>query len=962
MSTLKKSALDLVACEQEPIERPQAIQASCVLLLFDRKKERLAMGSDNLQEFFGAPLREHLGCRTSSLFAAEDAAALDDVMRGREKAVSRYLKLRESGEHFARLFETGDYLGIELNAWEDARDQPATLGFDVGNTLQNIEERAASLKTPTEKEMRAFAQFVADEFRKFSGYDRSMVYRFDADWNGEIIAESRSANAPGSFLELSFPSSDIPAQARRLFVLNRIRPVIDIGAGSVPILPATCPRTGEPVDLSECSVRAVSPVHVEYLENMGVCATLNIALMAKGKLWGLLSNHHYSAPLRLTPARAATCRLLAEIFSTELSRIIEGVENAAARFVRDCLRDLRKTLLEGKPASTIGTLLANRENQLLDMFRCEGMAFLSKDARYTFGDVPELSVIEVIEERCKLLLDEENGDVFATHFATGLWPDLADGIAQKAAGIFLCRFPDENSRLMLFRKPRETQITWGGDPYKRVQPGAEDRLHPRKSFEKFAERVVDRAIPWEPETPVKARECVIGLAELDWLLAWRKAEIDLSESRAKVAHAALHDPLTDLPNRRYLMDMLDEGGGMHNRWTAVLHLDLDGFKQINDQLGHAAGDAVLVEVAARLRCQVRSGDFCARIGGDEFVVLCSNNQTEEAVVALGERLVSAMSQPVGAGEEMCKFGASVGVAFTKDAPANSEVLLHQADLALYESKRAGRARVTVFSGELEERVRLTKKLGEEILAGVRGGQFVPWYQPQVDAQTLEICGVETLMRWEHPTLGILTPDKFLEIAGDSGHIGTLDAITMVKALADYRHWISLGINVPKVSLNMSYERLADAELMRSITAAGLPTDVFSLELLETIYLDEPPRALEWNLDLLREMGIRLEIDDFGTGKTSIVSLVRLRPHRLKIDRQLIQPIVNSAQSRQLVSSIVEIGTSLGIGITAEGVETMEHAAVLRDLGVTVLQGYAFARPMPSEKLIEFMRERQKKTA
>jgi light-regulated signal transduction histidine kinase (bacteriophytochrome) len=515
MSVIQKSALDLVSCEQEPIDRPQAIQAVCALLLFDRDTGKLAMGSDNLEPIFGAPLADLIGSKADAMFEAADAAALDEMMSGDEKPISRYLQLRGQREHFVRVFETEGHLGVELNAWEDAQDQPINLGLDVGNSLQLVEERAAQMTLPSDEEMRDFAQFVADEFRRFSGYDRSMIYRFDSDWNGEIIAESRSENAPGSFLGLNFPSSDIPAQARRLFELNRVRPVVDIEEGSVPILPVRNPKTGQPIDLSDCSVRAVSPVHVEYLQNMGVRATLNIALMARGKLWGLLSNHHYAAPYRLTPARAATCRLLAEIFSTELTRILEATENAGAKFVRDCLRSLRKSMLEDAPDQNLATILAGREGKLLQSLSADGAALIIKDVIYSFGDVPEASVLKEVDRRCKEQMSHQDTDAFSTHFAVGLWPDLAEQIAQIAAGVFACKFPSEDSGLLLFRKPRETQVTWGGDPYKRVQPGHGERLHPRKSFEKFSENVKDRSLPWQFETAAKARECVIGLTELD---------------------------------------------------------------------------------------------------------------------------------------------------------------------------------------------------------------------------------------------------------------------------------------------------------------------------------------------------------------------------------------------------------------------------------------------------------------
>ena len=944
MSGLQTSAKDLVASEGEPIAPPQ-IQATYALLLFDRETGALQMGSDNLEPVFGAPLSELLGAKPSAFFEGKDAAFLNDMLLGADRPASQYVRLHGRQEHFARVFETDGLLGVELSIGEHAQSHPAQLGLDVANALQSIEDRASDLTCETEEQVRDFAQFIARAFRAFSGFDRSMVCRFDAAGNGEVIAECRTDAVRRSCLGLRIPASEFPARARDYFLRNRICSVVDVTQGSVPILPVSDPRTGEPVDLSDCAI--CSPNHAGYLRDHGMRATLDIALMANGKLWGLLSGHKVSAPYRLSPARAATCRLLADRVSTELTRIQERVEAAAAKRIKDCLRSLQKTLLEGEPGQSLEDLLSQEETALLSALGCDGAALVVHEAVYPFGQTPPPPVIDEVDARARTVMDDQNRDTFSTHAAVGLWPDLAADIATMAAGVFSSRLPDENCRLLMFRGPA-------------AAIGANE--DPSGSLGAPSEVAKACSLPWATESSTKARAYLNGLSELDWLLGWRKAEFELAGSRAEVAHATLHDAMTGLPNRRHLMEMLEESDEASPKWSAVLHIDLDGFKLINDRLGHAAGDAVLVEVASRLSNQTRKSDFCARIGGDEFSVLCANDLVEKEVIALGTRLVAVISQPVSVGEEVCDFGVSVGIAFTYDEPTSGETLLHRADLALDESKRNGQGRVTVFSEDLEDRLRRTQKLGEEILTALRGGQFEPWYQPQVDAHTLEVCGVEALMRWNHPTLGVLTPEKFLEIAENTGHIGTLDAIAMERALADHRLWRLEGFDIPKVSLNMSYDRLADAELIQSIKSVGLPPDVFCFELLETIYLDETPRAVQWNLDLLRERGIRVEIDDFGTGKTSIVSLVHIRPHRLKIDRQLVQPIVQSPQSRRLISSIVEIGASLGIGITAEGVESMEHANVLRDLGVTVLQGYAFGKPMPSRELIRFMQERARRVA
>ena len=329
---------------------------------------------------------------------------------------------------------------------------------------------------------------------------------------------------------------------------------------------------------------------------------------------------------------------------------------------------------------------------------------------------------------------------------------------------------------------------------------------------------------------------------------------------------------------------------------------------------------------------------------------------------MAERIQQMLTRQVSLEGKDLQIGLAIGVAVNDLGGAKVDDLMRQAGLALRESKAQGDGAPVFFSREMEERHQRIQRLGEEIAESMAEGRFLAWYQPQFDALTHELAGVEALMRWDHPKLGVLEPDKFIPLAEDLRHIATLEDHCMMQAIRDYRAWAEAGLDVPKISLNLSAQRLADPGLLASLERLDVPGSLLSFELLESIYLDETEEPMEWNLDGLRDMGISFEIDDFGTGRTSIVSLVRLRPDRLKIDRQLVQPIVASEPARRLVSSIVEIGNSLDIGVTAEGVETMEHAEILRDLGCTVLQGFAFGRAMPAEELVGFVRARAGRVA
>ncbi|WP_354064472.1 EAL domain-containing protein [Devosia sp. 2618] len=441
--------------------------------------------------------------------------------------------------------------------------------------------------------------------------------------------------------------------------------------------------------------------------------------------------------------------------------------------------------------------------------------------------------------------------------------------------------------------------------------------------------------------------------------------VELEAARVNIEHNSLHDSLTGLPNRRYLDEMLTRnacGGFGGTRSIALLHIDLDRFKQINDTLGHAAGDAMLVHASGVLRENSGPNDFVPRVGGDEFVVLTSAVEGELHLGMLAEKIVKQMRQPVKYEGHDVRFGVSIGIAAAEGEEIDVKRLLINADIALYRAKGRGRNRFEFFSEELQAEVVRTKRVADEILSGLERNEFVAWFQPQFDAHTLEVVGVEALARWQHPTEGIKAPDAFLPIAEELNVVATVDRLILEQTLAAVARWDAMGLNVPRASVNVSLRRLHDEDLIKGLRQLAIEPGRMSFELVESIYLDENDSIVSWNIDQIKELGIDVEIDDFGTGYASIVSLQKLRPTRLKIDRQLVNPILVDHGQRQLLASIVDIGKSMGIEVVAEGVETMEHAAILRDLGCDILQGYAFSRPLSSEKLEEFLRAKAWKQA
>lgn len=434
--------------------------------------------------------------------------------------------------------------------------------------------------------------------------------------------------------------------------------------------------------------------------------------------------------------------------------------------------------------------------------------------------------------------------------------------------------------------------------------------------------------------------------------------LELEDARAQMEYNSLHDSLTGLPNRRYLDQHLTQAS-KDKSITALLHIDLDRFKQINDTLGHAAGDAMLIHTASILQESSRAGDFIARIGGDEFVLAITSETGEPELSRIASRIIDRIRKPVPYGKHECRFGVSIGIAFADlETPSCGERLLIDADIALYRAKSNGRNRFEFFTSSLKAEIIHNKRVADDILNGLERGEFLPYFQPQFDAQSLELIGVEALARWDHPKDGLLVPDQFLQTANELNVVHLIDRSILKQVLWHSTRWKAAGIDVPKTGVNVSAGRFHEDDLIESLEGLSFTPGTLSFELLESIFLDERDETVTRNIAKLKQLGIEIEIDDFGSGYASIVSLLQVRPSRLKIDRQLILPIVNSSSQRRLAGSIIEIGRSLNIRVIAEGVETMEHAAILRDMGCDDLQGYALARPMPSAQLIEFMKNSQ----
>lgn len=437
--------------------------------------------------------------------------------------------------------------------------------------------------------------------------------------------------------------------------------------------------------------------------------------------------------------------------------------------------------------------------------------------------------------------------------------------------------------------------------------------------------------------------------------ARRQREVILQTSR-EIEHQALHDPLTGLPNRRALDVALKERGGDAEGATTIVRIDLDHFKYVNDTMGHEAGDFLLCAVANILRRETTEDDLPVRVGGDEFLILLAPGKTSQDGQTLAQRILEYIREPKAYEDKTLRVGSSFGVASTDDGLAELDALIIGADAALYEAKNLGRNTVRLYSPELHRAVLDRRTLAREIRRGIAQEEFEPYFQPQIDAVTRQIVGVETLARWHSPDLGLVFPNTFMPVARQLSVIEDIDAIIFSKAIDQIVSLHERGVNIPKVSFNVTAERIQNQTSFDVVRANLGRGPKISFEILESVLVEDQTDLFAFSLDRLRDSGVMIEVDDFGSGHASVIGLMQLLPDAMKIDQRLIMPITWDKTTRGMLKQIFGMAELLGLQVTAEGVETMEHADILEELGCNTLQGHAFARAMPIDDLLEFARK------
>jgi diguanylate cyclase (GGDEF)-like protein/PAS domain S-box-containing protein len=444
----------------------------------------------------------------------------------------------------------------------------------------------------------------------------------------------------------------------------------------------------------------------------------------------------------------------------------------------------------------------------------------------------------------------------------------------------------------------------------------------------------------------------------------RFAAVQLQNDARRLEFLAHHDTLTGLPNRAMFADRAREAvahARRHDKTAAFLFLDMDNFKQVNDSLGHDAGDNLLKIMASRLRASVRGDDFIARIGGDEFCVLMQEVAEPREAAAVAQKLIHELGKPYRVGEHQVSSGASIGIACVPQDGDDVGTLLRLADHAMYRAKELGRNGYQFFSGLLNDNAAAAAELADDLRAGIERNELFLVYQPRIDIATRQVVGAEALLRWRHPRRGVLAPEAFLPLADDTGLLVPVGRWILREACTQGRRWVEAGIRPFSVVVNMTARQLRHGSLAEDVRAAlkasGLPAESLLVEVPETAVrqLAEP---IEHALAEVTACGARLSVDDFGTGYASLPMLQRLRASSVCIDRSLIAGVPHDSERAGLARALIALARGLDFEVVAKGVETHAQREFLADAGCRVCQGDLFAPAGAADEVEPFLRARR----
>jgi diguanylate cyclase (GGDEF)-like protein len=769
------------------------------------------------------------------------------------------------------------------------------------------------------------------------GFDRVMLYKFLPDWHGDVIAEWLTSGVTG-FLGLRFPASDMPANARRLYLTNRQRIIADVGSDTFAItaLPGVLP-----LDLTLSQVRAAHPVHIQYLRNIGVEASFSISVVAAGQLWGLIACHHLT-PKHLSLQRRQLCEELARtaaIHITDLHAL--RLERTRAGF-REILGEILGAI---RSQNGNKRAIVTQLGRIRAAFNAHGVLARLNDEDFHGGHIPDDISLSALRNWL------ETYDKASVSASSTLSPALAKypALIRFASGILYIPLAARDC-LVLLRSEQVETVQWAGKPQDVQIRDETVALTPRASFQSWSEQVRGSSEPWSQ-------------AELESAAKFREQLTDYID-QVELETMALRDPLTGLANRPMFERAVQNAIRLaitHGQSSAVFVLDLDNFKPVNDSLGHAAGDELLIEVAGRLTSMMQERGSVARLGGDEFAIVQSDLRGAEDAELTARRILAEIGRPYVIRGQTVEIGVSIGLSMCPLHAVDHAELLEDADLALYQAKLSGRNTYKSFTGIMASD-RESKVSARQELVEAMGTSGVMWlvYQPVINTKTRLLQSFEVFARWQHPLKGELSAREFLPLVEQSRLEVQFAEWSIREALQQGMLWMRKGLPLVPVCVNMSAGQFLNVDLVGMCGSLsrdlGIGLEWLRFDLDETALHVDFQRAAA-KIAALATLGVLTNIDHFGQGLVSLNRVVDVKFNQLKITSRYFGGGIDAVRNESLVAIIRSIGKVMNIPVVATQIETEAMELRATSSGIEYLQGYRISPALPPDAAEGWLRGR-----
>ncbi|MCW6035284.1 EAL domain-containing protein [Spirulina subsalsa FACHB-351] len=805
------------------------------------------------------------------------------------------------------------------------------------------------------------------EIRSFLNVDRTKIYQFAPDASGEVIAEALQGDSLPSLLGLHFPAGDIPPYARQMFIQTRQRVIVDVNAGH-----KTCQAINldskDGLEWGETSYVPVDPCHQQYLKGMGVVSSMVLPILTREGLWGLFVVHHRESRL-YSDRELQIVQLVVDQVSIAIAQS-QLLQQAQQQAEHEAALNAVSNILHATPNA-----FQNPKKILEITVQATGsnggrLYILSENNQPTqlhhVGIQPHLVMLEETPFWQNILATSTTAPQPPT--PGQLWdsalPDLQDSPQlqvhyienvkthppfqnlqpnfreQKICSLLVIPLRYQQrciGCLTLFRQEIETATLWAG------RSSSDHRNYlPRRSFDAWRE--ISRGIPpqWSLEE-IKLAQAI----SLQIYMAVMERHV-----KAMLHHQAYHDHLTGLPNRMLFNDNLNLALANtrlgRGELMAVLFLDLDGFKTINDTLGHYIGDEILIRVGQRLRTSLPPEAIVARWGGDEFTILLCPLRAPHNANLMAQKILTLLNVPFTCqGKELYVKG-SIGIAIAPYHGEDSQTLLKHADAALYEAKQKGRNIFQLYTPELSTQAQQRLVLEHSLYKALERQEFSLHYQPQFCLTSQKIVGMEALIRWHSEEHGWISPAQFIPLAEETGLINGIGDWVLETACQNIKKWQGLNSIIVPIAVNLSARQFQKNDLVKTIlnllNKLSISPRLLELEITESIAMQDVQHTVSV-LRNLQKLGIKIAMDDFGTGYSSLAALKYFPLDKLKIDQSFVRDLTVDSQDEAIVKSIIALGHGLNLTVVAEGVETKAQLDWLESMGCDLAQGYFISRPL-----------------